>query len=668
MSVFVRTSDSTGVKPKWDTVNIPPEGHEDVARFAWDLFEKAASERERLGLIERWLNNHRLYRGDHWNLNRVARKKPGDLVTVNLLFANIIRTVANITARNPIAEVVDLDGNTDQSDVALSTKLKQWYTATEQGKTLSRSALNMETYGITVEKAIWNNKKKMPQSVVVDPYAFFPAPGYHENLNDESCPYVCHAYPMTIEEVKKKFGVDAEPEEFVSIMGEEREDNTPQPYGTRRGSANYSGNFSPTNHPNPAMKEFKQRRSLVVEVWVRDWSTVKKPIFKTGEFWNDDTQEFETAEMLVGEEEVPKYPGGIRLITVTNSGQKLLWDTPNPNVNPELDRESAEKTYLYKNFPFEYANSYEDSTSIWGFAAAEQVGPLNLKVDEIISRLVAYCRKALSPILIVPKGLGISEQKLSNQVNLVLMPHTPQLAQAIRYVPVPPLPSDFIRTLQFLIDFFDRVYQIEDADRGEAPKGVIAASAIVALQERGAVLIRHKIRAVDSIVRFRGRCAISMFQNFGTEQEIFEVQDNPVAIRGIDLAGRRFEFVVESGSTVARTSLQTAEDAKALFQMGAIDQQALLETLNFPDWKDIVERMAEGRLEEAMQILIQAGLPEDQAVMLLQALLQPQGGPGNREQNPPTEQRNAAGGAGTPRAMQGGPSKPPNPPAGVTGA
>ena len=96
--------------------------------------------------------------------------------------------MANITARAPIAEVVDLDGNTDQSDVALSTKLKQWYTATEQGKTLSRSALNMETYGITVEKAIWNNKKKMPQSVVVDPYAFFPAPGYHENLNDESCP------------------------------------------------------------------------------------------------------------------------------------------------------------------------------------------------------------------------------------------------------------------------------------------------------------------------------------------------------------------------------------------------------------------------------------------------------------------------------------------------
>ena len=204
-----------------------------------------------------------------------------------------------------------------------------------------------------------------------------------------------------------------------------------------------------------------------------------------------------------------------------------------------------------------------------GFAAAEQVGPLNLKVDEIISRLVAYCRKALSPILIVPKGLGISEQKLSNQVNLVLMPHTPQLAQAIRYVPVPPLPSDFIRTLQFLIDFFDRVYQIEDADRGEAPKGVIAASAIVALQERGAVLIRHKIRAVDSIVRFRGRCAISMFQNFGTEEEVFEVQDKPVKLLGIDLAGRRFEFVVESGSTVARTSLQDGRGRKGALPDGS---------------------------------------------------------------------------------------------------
>ena len=401
------------------------------------------------------------------------------------------------------------------------------------------------------------------------------------------------------------------------------------------------------------MKEFKQRRSLVVEVWVRDWSTEKKPVFEQQEVWNDEIQDFEVVDVQTGEEEVEKYPGGIRLITVTNSGQKLLWDTPNPNVNPELDRESAEKTYLYKNFPFEYANSYEDSTSIWGFAAAEQVGPLNLKVDEIISRLVAYCRKALSPILIVPKGLGISEQKLSNQVNLVL-PHTPQMADAIRYVQVPPLPSDFIRTLQFLIDFFDRVYQIEDADRGEAPKGVIAASAIVALQERGAVLIRHKIRAVDSIVRFRGRCAISFFQNFGTEEEVFEVQDKPVKLLGIDLAGRRFEFVVESGSTVARTSLQTAEDAKALFQMGAIDQQALLETLNFPDWKDIVERMAEGRLEEAMQILIQAGLPEDQAVMLLQALLQPQGGPGQPGTEPSDGTTECRGRCGDAQSHAGG--------------
>ena len=76
--------------------------------------------------------------------------------------------------------------------------------------------------------------------------------------------------------------------------------------------------------------------------------------------------------------------------------------------------------------------------------------------------------------------------------------------------------------------------------------------------------------------------------------------------RGCELAGRKFNYVVETGSTTPRTSLQKEETAKWLYQVGAIGRQGLLEALNWENWKEEIERSAEGQLGQALQILIEA--------------------------------------------------------------
>ena len=111
--------------------------------------------------------------------------------------------------------------------------------------------------------------------------------------------------------------------------------------------------------------------------------------------------------------------------------------------------------------------------------------------------------------------------------------------------------------------------------------------------------------------------------------------------------------MVESGSTVARTSIQQQEQAIALYRDKAIDRQALLETLNFPGWKQIIERVGEGQLDQAIQILVQAGMTEEEAVSLKQYLLEPQNGTraqtGGRQQQPDVGRQQP----GVPRAKQG---------------
>ena len=321
-----------------------------------------------------------------------------------------------------------------------------------------------------------------------------------------------------------------------------------------------------------------------------------------------------------------KYPGGWRVVTVTNSGMLVLMDRGNPNINSEIDREATSKTFLYDNHPYYWANSYEDSTSVWGFASSEQVGDLNLKINEMLSRLARYLNRVTAPILILPKDTGVNLSDLDNRAGLVLQPTSTAVAGGIRYVSVPNLPSNFFEALNLYLSFFDRVSQIEEADRGVAPTGVIAASAIVRLQERNQVMIQAKIMSVDYLVRQRGRISISFLQNFGISPRRDEIDGEPVVFTGVEMIGRNFNYVVESGSTVAKTSVQVQAQAEKLYDQGVIDREAYLEVLNFPGWKSIIERTSEGQLDQALQILVGAGMDEEAAKQLRAYLLEPQTG------------------------------------------
>lgn len=628
-----------GPADKFTLSNLPPEGDDAVADFAYRLYQSALNYRDQQGLPERWISNYTLYRGDHWQREKMRKNR--NKMTVNLFFANVNRTVANITAREPKAEVVDLDGLQDDSEHLWSSKLVKWWKDYDLQKILRTSALKMEKYGITIEKGLGNDDYSEPEVIVVDPFAFLPAPGFWADISYDP-PFLCHINPEYVEAMEAKYGLEEnsiEAEDVFTVLGYEREEKRPKPieqYGGR--TVQYDSGLQPVGNPagretTSEGMEYTRGKGLEIEVWVRDYSTV------TDHLPAKDPNTGEINPNITVPVERLKYPGGIRVITITKArqaegktGYLVLDDKANPNVNPVLPDEVAMKSFFYDRFPFWKANSYEDTTSIWGFSAAEQVADLNYKIDEIFSRIVAYMQRAMFPPLVIPASTGIRKEQINTKPNLLLSPADD--GKGIRFVDVPRIPVELFTGLETLLSFYDRVYQIEDADRGLAPKGVTAASAIVALQERNAVLIQHKIKAVDHLVEMRGKFAMSFYQNFGVKNDTVDVQGDPVMFRGVQFAGREYNYVVESGSTVPKTSLQIQEQAVQLYQLGAIDRQALLESLNFPNWKEVVERVGEGMLNQALQVLIQAGLPEEEAMALHQFLIENQGGPGNDVQKP----------------------------------
>lgn len=600
-------------KGDWSISDMPPPDNEDVGVFFHNLYMLGESDKERLGLLDRWRYNHKMFRGDHWD--DVGVKAKSTKLSMNLIFANLQRTVANLTAKQPVVEATEVGnemGQDDSTDKDLTAWLKKWWSDTGQGDSLIDSANQMELYGPTIEKAVL--RERMPDTVVVDPFAFGKAPGVYDDIQD--CPYVYHLAVMRTDEIEQAYGLekgDVEPDDVYTIMGEDREDNSPQIPAGAVGSVLDRSSMSLNNSAKMRSANDQHRlesRALVVELWCKDYG-------------------------CAGKEDGTGHPDGVRVVTFVNSGKLVLSDERNPNINWELFHDNPEaisSTYLFGKYPFRVAASYRDKTTNWGFSALEQTADINQVLDEIISRFYAYIVKSMMPVLIVPKDTGIKPIHLNNKPGLLLQPASSSQAGSIRYMDPPRMSQDIYQFISLLRDFFDQIWHIEDADRGQAPSGVIAAQAIQALQERNAVLMRAKIRSIDSLVTHRGRCAISMLQNFVIEPQLVKVNDDIKELVGTKLVGRYFDFVVESGSTVHKTTMQTQEQAVKLFEMGVIDRQALLENLNFPGWKAILERVGETQVDQALQILTEAGLAPEEAASIKQYVVETQQGQVEEEQ------------------------------------
>jgi len=626
------------MKQEWNLSNVPPKGDPDVGEFAFMLHEAARIEKERLGKPKDFLNNYALYRGQQ--TREISGRKgysASQKVTtpINLYFANVERTVCNITARNPVGEVVDLDGSSedDNSEKVISMVLKKWWKETDQLLKTRASARQMEIYGVTPERPFWDKLKDRPDIDIVDPYSFFPAPGCWDKI-DEEAPYVSFAYVDFVSKVESFYNVtDIAKDEAYELMGTEREQYKAQGYGVTQSIGNYADPMTVKGKTEQSTKSLE--RCLVIEVWLRDGRTVTKTEEKP--LINPDTGQQAIDEMtgqpLINQitTKKPVYRDGIRKITIAKSEAKdnksgivVLDDSENPNINPELPTELACNTYPWGRLPCYHANSYKDGVSVWGFAAAEQVGDLINKINLIFSKLIAYVINVMTPPLIVQKNCGITKEMIESSIQkagrLILMPSIPNAR--IEFMSIPNLPQTFFEVLNLLVRFFDRVYQIEDADRGVAPNGVIAAQAIVALQERNQVLMQTKTSAIDMLAENRSRWAIGLYQNFGTKPDSVNVADETIPFYGVQYAGKKFNYVVEAGSSTPRTSLQQQELVMQLYDKRAVGQRYLLETLNMPNWREEIERTAENQVAQALQILVDAGLPEEDAVKIQQFVMQ----------------------------------------------
>jgi len=570
---------------------LPPRGDPSLGYKVFTLLASIIEDKAAQKLSDKWNRNYELGRNKHWK----SDTKKTSLISANLLHVHRQRSVNMLTDNNPTFNVVR---QSQVEDEQVFTKLLRvaefWWIDQEQQAVLEKSVLAAETYGCTVRKSVFNPELEFGLGEIeterIDPYNFGVWPLKFDDTQKAEANF--HYPTMSVREARRrwpKFAKHIQPDsEYLSSLNDTRREIAGgKPKGEPKSYFSTFGGVVKEMLNNAGGSDSDDDELLICECWSKDYSRQ--------------------------EDGTPVYPGFIRVVTTCNGGKVVLDDRGNPSINPELDTEQAQKTYLYDKYPFILTASITDALSPWGMSDFEQLEQLQMEINKSMSQITMLKDKAARLKLINPLDSGVPNAHFTTRPGII-RPTSAMVAAGIRYLDLPTIPGDIVNTLEMYREFFFLVAGSFDLEQAQTPgREVIAHKAIAALIERANTMMKGKIRNYGKMIRETGRMFLSHAMNWYTEERYVEYKEDGEAmvdtVTGPDLIVPA-KLTVVSGSTMPRSKVQERDESLELFKMGAIDQTELLKKIDWTDWPSVVKRMEQGPIGQLLEKAQMLGLPE----------------------------------------------------------
>ena len=320
----------------------------------------------------------------------------------------------------------------------------------------------------------------------------------------------------------------------------------------------------------------EENQVLVLEMWCRDWTTMDEN---------------------VKDEQVLKYPKG-RVITCLPELGIILDDKKNP--------------YKDGKFPFVLMKNYDVPFKFWGVGEVEQILSPQIYINELTNQIIDNAKSTANMQWIIDKNSGIGQGKLTNRPGLVIRKNP---GSEVRRDTPPPMPTYVRETIDVMKADIQDISGVLDSLKGEKQTGVVAASAILALQEASQSRIRLKIKIMESNLSELANMVYSrMQQSWKLDRwvRITDIEGNPLFREiGQRVLQNDYDLKVQAGSTMPvnknammdlmiRLAQTNAEDG-----LPVVDRKAILEYLPVGDKKAITERFSELQAKQEQQQLEQ---------------------------------------------------------------
>ena len=320
----------------------------------------------------------------------------------------------------------------------------------------------------------------------------------------------------------------------------------------------------------------EENQVLVLEMWCRDWTTMDEN---------------------VKDKQVLKYPKG-RVITCLPELGIILDDKKNP--------------YKDGKFPFVLMKNYDVPFKFWGVGEVEQILSPQIYINELTNQIIDNAKSTANMQWIIDKNSGIGQGKLTNRPGLVIRKNP---GSEVRRDTPPPMPTYVRETIDVMKADIQDISGVLDSLKGEKQTGVVAASAILALQEASQSRIRLKIKIMESNLSELANMVYSRMQQFWKLDRwvrITDIEGNPLFREiGQRVLQNDYDLKVQAGSTMPvnknammdlmiRLAQTNAEDG-----LPVVDRKAILEYLPVGDKKAITERFSELQAKQEQQQLEQ---------------------------------------------------------------
>ena len=566
-----------------------------ILRIIRRLYDGAKAERSKRD--SNWATMWDYFDGKQW-----PQKRSSDKASPNCnIIASAVNTIAPIlTDTSPSFGILGREPNDMPFAELLTQVIKVWWDRRSMNHVLVEALMDALVTDVGLLKVTWNEEQDSGlgdvEVTVVDPKRLYVPKGAADF--DRNCPWVIHEFFMSRGKLTLKFkGMASTIETAKSWTSPD--DTSPDDTRIRVVSPTDKDIDAPDKPDSDAHRANDDIR--VWECWMEDDTVIEE------ESINADGKNEKVLKK--------KYPQG-RMVTCMPDANEVLQDVKNPYKDGQL--------------PFIRIVDMLKPRSFYGMGEVQGLSETQRMINKSFAVIMDWCNLMSNPSWVIDDTSNVDPEMLTSDVGQIIIKKAGSQVERQQAPPVPPQLFEMYHTLMELADTQSGVHEVT---QGRKPTGITAAQAIETLQEAAQTRIRLKERNLLVSLQRLGRLVISRMLQYYTEPRVIALTGRddmvgkwPTYIRfyveqseddmyrpvsqkiAYDEAAEEyvtqpakegeysmgdFELDVTSGTSLPFIKEQRSQQAIRLFENQAIDQQALLDVLEFPEKDTILQRMTE---------------------------------------------------------------------------
>lgn len=540
-----------------------------------DLFFRARDHRR--SMLVDWDRN---YRAVHKTKNESLRRSYQPNPKINEIFATFDTLVAWITDQEPTFDVTPsvnpltpLYSYADSLSQDLKTVMRASWQVDKTAAEVEKVVWDGFLYGIGFFKTVWDGGAFRGfgngRITRCDPYSIYPDPDASsmEDLN-----YIVEARTISKQEIERRF-----PGALNRLNTDTFVDDVDKA----------KNKVSPFNSGNPAMATpgamiGSTNSAYGLPGQNRSLDAVDEPGVTLIECW-----------MRTPITESDRTYDGWRCVVV--AGNRVLMD------------KMGQELWSHGQHPYERYVPVETG-EFYGHAMVEDLIPLQNSINRVLTRIEQNIDLHGSPIMVEDARSGLTRTAVTDKPGQRI---SVQQGGTVDWLMPPQLhPQMAMDIVRFYISEMERLSGLSAIVRGASPTGRNAQGVIDAVQEAAFVRIRKALRNLSRTIGGSGEKMASMIVEFydtprmvsfvgpSGEKTSTALRSDHFYLPGPDgSAPLRFQLLIDAGEATSQSRGQRVAEADALYAMGAIDEEAVLEVHSFPGWQNVAKRVQEQKAQ-----------------------------------------------------------------------